>query len=144
MGAIMNPGVSAAITASTAATAAAAEQQRLQQQEEEEMTSYSPQDLEDDWEFKILRSAYGAFGDPDQMVGILEQESQAGWVLVEKFDNQRLRLKRRASEQRNDARNDFDPYRTTFDERMPARTKNLLFVLLSIVIAAGIAFISSL
>ncbi|MBT4868146.1 MAG: hypothetical protein HON53_23830 [Planctomycetaceae bacterium] len=137
----MNPGVSAALTASTAATAAAAEQQRLQQQEEEEMTSYSSQDLEDDWEFKILRSSYGAFGDSDQMAEILEEESQAGWVLVEKFDHQRIRLKRRAGEQRNDATIDFDPYRTTFDERMPASTKTVLFGLLFfflILIAAGI------
>lgn len=96
---MMNPGISAALTASTAA---AAEQQRLQQQEEEEMTSYSSQDLEDDWEFKILRSAYGAFRDPDHMAEVLEQESQAGWVLVEKFDHQRIRLKRRTSERRND------------------------------------------
>ena len=104
------------------------------------MTSYSSQDLEDDWEFKILRSSYEAFRDPDQMAEILEQESQAGWVLVEKFDHQRIRLKRRAGEQRNDAAIDFDPYRTTF-EQMPASTKTVLFGLLFvflIVIAAGV------
>lgn len=137
----MNPGTYAAINASTAA-AAAAEQQRQLQQEEEEMTSYSSQDLAGDWEFKILRSTFGAFGDSDRLREILDEEARAGWTLVEKFDNHRVRLKRSARERQNDTALEFDPYRTTFDERMPERTKKVLFGVLAfflLCIVVGVA-----
>ncbi len=99
---------------STGATAAqiAAEEQRRQQEEEEEMTPYSNDELQDDWEFKILRSATGAFKKPQRLREVLEEEARAGWVLVEKFDDQRVRLKRPASARRNDRGLGFDPYRT--------------------------------
>ena len=42
----------------------------------------------------------------------LEGEARAGWVLVEKFDEGRIRLKRRATAKDSDANLDFDPYRT--------------------------------
>ena len=77
--------------ASAAAAAAAAE--RARRQEEEEMTGYQSADLANDWEFKILRSVRGEFKRPDRMRQILSEEAQAGWVLVEKFDNSRLRAK---------------------------------------------------
>ncbi len=92
-----------------AAAAAAAEMAR---QEEEEMTGYTTRDLEEDWEFKILRSNFGAFGDREKLRQALEEEGRAGWVLVEKFDNQRIRLKRPAAAREQDDYLDFDPYRT--------------------------------
>jgi hypothetical protein len=46
------------------------------------------------------------------MRAILDEESQAGWVLVEKFDNGRVRLKRPASARQNDHGLSIDPYRT--------------------------------
>ena len=61
------------------------------------MTPYQDQDLSGDWEFKILRSVTGAFGKPEKLKEALDQEAKAGWVLVEKFDNGRIRLKRPAS-----------------------------------------------
>jgi hypothetical protein len=84
------------------------------QREEEDMTAYRREDLVEDWEFKILRSTESAFRDPDQLRRILEDEARAGWVLVEKFDDQRVRLKRRAGRSSSDfaAPLDFDPYRT--------------------------------
>ena len=42
----------------------------------------------------------------------LEEEAPAGWVLVEKFDEGRIRLKRPTSAKESDANLDFDPYRT--------------------------------
>ena len=78
---------------STAAAAAAAAQRR-REEEEEHMTPYTPRDLAENWEFKILRSATGAFKDPAVMQRYLAEEAQAGWTLVEKFDNSRIRLKR--------------------------------------------------
>jgi hypothetical protein len=81
-------------------------------QEEEEMTPYTPQDLAEHWEFKILRSAAGQFRDPMWLRCILEEEARAGWTMVEKFDDGRVRLKRPASARANDAKLGFDPYRT--------------------------------
>jgi hypothetical protein len=99
---------------SAAATAAAAAAERRRREEEESMTGYSAGDLADGWEFKILRSATGAFRNPERLRQALEEESRAGWVLVEKFDNQRVRLKRPASARAGDAGLGFDPYRTRF------------------------------
>ena len=58
------------------------------------MTPYTRQDLSENWEFKIIRSSTGAFKNPEKMRAVLEEEGRAGWVLVEKFDNSRMRLKR--------------------------------------------------
>jgi hypothetical protein len=98
----------AAVVAANAAAAA----KRLADQEEEEMTPYSPKDLADDWQFKILRSATGKFRNAVWMHAVLQEEARAGWTLVEKFDNARLRLKRPASARRGDGALDFDPLRT--------------------------------
>ena len=78
------------------------------------MTRYSEADLADGWEFKILTSATGAFRKPDMLRQALEEEGRAGWVLVEKFDTQRIRLKRPAAARSGDSALGFDPYRTTF------------------------------
>jgi hypothetical protein len=95
--------------AAAAAAAAAAERAR---QEEEEMTPYSEKDLAEGWEFKILRSNMRAFRNLENLKKYLEEEGRAGWELVEKFDDSRLRLKRPASARQADADLDFDPYRT--------------------------------
>jgi hypothetical protein len=97
--------------AGSAAAAAAAAKRKAEQEEEEELTSYQEHELNDDWEFKILRSMTGAFKHPDKLRQTLDEESQAGWVLVEKFDNGRLRLKRPASARGRDNALSFDPYR---------------------------------
>lgn len=78
------------------------------------MTGYSQADLIEGWEFKILRSVTGAFGKPERLRHALEEEARAGWVLVEKFDNQRVRLKRPTSARAGDAVLGFDPYRTSY------------------------------
>jgi hypothetical protein len=95
-----------------AAAAAAAAAEARRRQEEEEMTKYSENDLSEGWEFKILRSNMNAFRKPENLKTYLEEEGRAGWVLVEKFDDNRLRLKRPASARQGDAALEFDPYRT--------------------------------
>jgi hypothetical protein len=104
----MNP----AIHAGTTAAHQAAKKQR---QEEEEMTNYSESELQQDWEFKIVRSATGAFSKREKIELVAAEESVAGWVLVEKFDDNRLRFKRPASAKRNDFSlpPNINPYRTT-------------------------------
>lgn len=96
-----------------AAAAAAAAAKRRQQEEEELMTDYSPRDLAEGWEFKILRSATGIFRNPSYLKVVLDEEAKAGWTLVEKFDNGRIRLKRPPAARSSDAGLPFDPYRTT-------------------------------
>lgn len=109
-----------------ASGAAAAARRRRERKEEEEMTRYTQTDLTEGWEFKILRSATGAFGKPERLRTALEDEARAGWVLLEKFDNGRVRLKRPASARASDAALGFDPYRTVYG--MSELASGLIFV----------------
>jgi hypothetical protein len=118
-----------------AAAAAAAEARR--RQEEEEMTSYSENDLSEGWEFKILRSNMNAFRKPENLKKYLEEEGRAGWILVEKFDDNRLRLKRSASARRRDAALNFDPYRT----QVGLSDAGMVFMILGIVFGVIIGVI---
>jgi hypothetical protein len=94
------------------AAAAAAAERRRQEQEEEEMTGYTPEELASGWEFKILRSATRSFRRPQVLKDVLEEERGAGWTLVEKFDDSRVRLKRPASARTDGADSRIDPYRS--------------------------------
>jgi len=91
--------------------AAAAQKKRLQ--EEEQMVTYHKDDL-GDWEFKIIRTNSGKFKNPDNLRMICEQEAKAGWEMLEKFDDQRIRFKRHIKNRSNDQFLDFDPYRTQY------------------------------
>jgi hypothetical protein len=97
---------------STAAVAAAAAAARRMRQEEESMTAYTPADLAEGWEFKIVRSNTRIFRDPARLRQVLEEEARAGWVLLEKFDDSRIRLKRPTAARANDATLSLDAYRT--------------------------------
>ena len=102
------------MTGAHAAAAAAAKKRR--QQEEEEMTKYTRDELENDWEFKIVKSVTGKFSKREVVEQVRAEESIAGWVMVEKFDDNRIRFKRPVSAQRNDYNlpPGVDPYRTTY------------------------------
>ena len=76
------------------------------------MTAYGAKDLAEDWEFKILRSVTNGFRDPIWRNAVLQEEARAGWAMVEKFDDGRIRLKRPAGARARDASLGFDPYRT--------------------------------
>src|ERR1700733_7779987 len=104
--------MSIGVGAGVAAAAAAAETLR---REEEEMTPYNTKDLDEGWEFKIIRSNFAAFHNPEKMRAVLEDEKRGGWTLVEKFDDQRIRLKRLAGSKiaQGDFGDNYDPYRTT-------------------------------
>lgn len=83
-----------------------------QREEEEEMTPYSGEDSLANWEFKIIRSGTGSFGNPEKLRKTLEEEARAGWELLEKFDDNRVRLRRPITARKDDFSLDFDPYRT--------------------------------
>jgi len=97
---------------SGAAVAAAAEKRR--REKEEEMTRYTNSEVEGGWEFKILRSNTGAFGKPVVLRRVCDEEARAGWTLVEKFDNERLRFKRPVSARAGDSALPFDAYRSQY------------------------------
>lgn len=76
------------------------------------MTSYTPEELASGWEFKIVRSATGGFKRTEFLQHVLAEEKHAGWTLVEKFDNSRVRLKRPASARASDGSAGIDAYRS--------------------------------
>jgi len=103
------PTTSAATT--VAAPAAAAERKRRLQKEEEQMTRYRTEELEG-WEFKIVRAATRKFRRPEVLQRVCEEEARAGWEMVEKFDDSRIRFKRPVERRSDDPHLDIDPYRT--------------------------------
>jgi len=91
-------------------------QQMLLAEEEEDVVEYTQDDLKNDWEFKIVRSDTAAFRKPEVLERLVEEESQAGWVMLEKLDDSRIRFKRPRTARAGD---DFllegvDPYRTRY------------------------------
>jgi KaiC/GvpD/RAD55 family RecA-like ATPase len=93
------------------AAAAAAEAKRRSQKEEEQMTAYKNDDL-DGWEFKIVRALHRRFKTADSVRQLCAEEAKAGWEMVEKFDDSRIRFKRRIDQRDRDAYLEIDPYRT--------------------------------
>ncbi len=100
--------------AEMAAVGAAEQAELLRQKEEEELTNYSDPELKGEWEFKIVRSNLGSFKKQEVLQQACDEEARAGWVLLEKFDDRRLRFKRPISERARDAGLGFDPYRTQY------------------------------
>lgn len=96
---------------------------------------YTSEDLQQDWEFKILRSPTGVFAKRKKVDQALVKESLSGWVLVEKIDDHRLRFKRPASAREKDhfLPKHINPYRTELENNIVG----LVFALIGMV--AGIA-----
>jgi hypothetical protein len=91
--------------------AAAAEHQRKMQRDEELMTKYSVDEIEG-WEFKIVRASTRKFKDPEFFRKVCEEEARAGWEMLEKFDDNRIRFRRKIEHPDGDLHRDIDPYRT--------------------------------
>lgn len=94
-----------------AAVAMAAQQQQRQREEEEEVTPVETEGPTS-YEYKILRSASGAFKTREKMKAALEEEARAGWELYELLDTSRLRLRRSVACRARDDGLTQDPYRT--------------------------------
>ena len=133
------------MSGAAAAAAAAAAKRRAEEQEEEEMTTYGSDDLQRDWEFKIVRATTAVFRNPRNLQRLLEEEGRAGWVLVEKFDNMRIRLKRPRSARANDATlpAGVDPYRVHYGMQ-PGAFAVLLVVMILAFVAVLMGFIAFL
>ena len=102
----------AATTGAITAAIAAAEKRKKEAEEEEKLTPYKTDDL-DGWEFKIVRSATGKFRNRAAVEKLRQEEAQAGWEMLEKFDDNRIRFKRRVENRSRDAHLDLDPYRAS-------------------------------
>jgi hypothetical protein len=117
---------------------AAQEARRRKEQEEEEMTKYTNDDLEQNWEFKIVRAYFPVFRKPEVFRSLLEEEALAGWELVEKLDDQRIRFKRRREARRKDAALPlgFDPYRTQYGRN--TNTTGIVIGIISALLLMGV------
>jgi hypothetical protein len=117
--------------AGAGAAAAAAAARRRMEEEEEQMTPYSREELENDWEFKIIRSQTGAFRNQAALQKLMEEEARAGWQMVEKFDNSRVRFKRPRSARQRDSQlpAEVDPYRVHYGISEAAFVATILLVI---------------
>ena len=122
-----------------AAAAAAARRRRMMlAEEEEDMARYTQDDLGNDWEFKIVRSESGAFRKPEVLRQLIEEEARAGWVMLEKFDDRRVRFKRPRGARTRDALlpPGVDAYRTRYGS--PTAQYALLATMVLGLVAAGL------
>jgi hypothetical protein len=123
--------------AAGAAAAAAAKAAKLRE-EEEELTPYNSNDL-DVWEFKIVRANSRKFKSAESVRRLCEEESHAGWDMVEKFDDCRIRFKRRLelrSQDQHMGPGAVDPYRTQIG---PSETHIVLLILAVCAVGIGVA-----
>ncbi|MFM6188765.1 MAG: hypothetical protein ACKPEN_13985 [Planktothrix sp.] len=110
----------------------------LEQEEEETLTRYesdemkqipaksvqpngysnpeSPYPVLNDWEYKIVRANRDVFRNPSIFKRFCQEESEMGWILVEKLDDRRVRLKRLKGIEtpENPYQIKVDPYRSTY------------------------------
>lgn len=117
------------------------------QEEEEEMTTYRETEASDGLEFKILRANLAEFRDPLVLKKVCEEEARAGWVLLEKFDDRRLRFKRPVSAKLGDAGLPFDPYRTRYgmsENQFAGRLVAIIFAVTVVIVLLTFAIISVL
>ena len=119
----------------------ARERREAEQQEEDQLTKYSSDDLEK-YEFKIVRSQWGKFKDLETVQKLCSEEAKAGWEMVEKFDNHRIRFKRNKSMRSSDALQSIDPYRTAYDTTAAGKFF-LLFGLMTAAIGTLVVFFAT-
>jgi hypothetical protein len=122
---------------SAGAAAAAAAKRRQNHEEEEEVTPMNT-DPTGAFEYKIIRCVTNAFRKPAFFQQTLQEEAQAGWQLVEKLDDGRVRLRRSIEWRNKDALLNSDPYRT----RIGMGEVKLVFVILGSVFGTLLVILS--
>jgi hypothetical protein len=103
------------------------------------MTNYTSDELQQDWEFKIVRSNTNAFRNTQVFQALVEEEALAGWELLEKLDDNRVRFKRRSDKRRRDQSlpPGIDPYRTQYG-RDPRTTATVVGLISALVLGLGV------
>ena len=122
-------------TGSSVASSAAAQ---ILKDEEEIMTAYKKDDLEG-WEFKIMRNYTGKFKDSKFVRQMCQEEAKAGWEMLEKFDDFRIRFKRRVDLRANDRFLKTDPYRTDVGFGINGINKFVAIIVAVATLGVGIA-----
>jgi len=74
------------------------------------LTQYKPEELSEHWQFKIVR---GSFNKREKIEAEIEAQARFGWILVEVFDQGRVRFKRPASAVLQDDPHGDNPYAVT-------------------------------
>jgi hypothetical protein len=124
----------------TGAGVQAARERQMQFEQEEEALAYTSDDLSRDWEFKIVRSSTAAFRRAEVFDKLIEEESRAGWIMLEKLDDSRVRFKRPRSARVKDTYlpPEVDPYRTQYGSDMQRTAVVLTMVGALILLALGV------
>lgn len=95
-------------------------------------------------EFKIVQSQTPIFSDTAKMHEILAEEAAAGWQLLEKQDNYRIKLQRNISHRANDGNLKIDPYRSSVGvSSVVTYTATALFTILVVSVILYLAVITS-
>lgn len=91
------------------------------------------------WEFKIVRANRDLFRNPAVFQHLCEEEAQAGWVMLEKLDDRRVRFKRPMAlrELINSDHLTYDPYRCHYGSNFSAMSGlGAIAAILAIVVPA--------
>jgi hypothetical protein len=90
-----------------------------------------------DWEYKIVRAEWNEFARREHLDTLLRQEATAGWVMAEKYDDQRVRLKRPIDAHYQDfyLPRSVDPYRTTYTIPLDQQVVALMFLAICLSVA---------
>ena len=93
------------------------------------------------WEYKIVRARNREFGQREHVEALLSQESLAGWVMVDKYNNSQIRFKRHRTAQRQDRYlpHGLDPYRTIYVAEGNTATQKLHLMLMALVLGVALA-----
>jgi hypothetical protein len=126
----MNPAIHGAIIAA---------KKRQQEEEEQKLTQYNSEDL-NGWEFKIVHSTFGRFRNSEVIRQLMEEEARNGWEMVEKFDDYRIRFKRRTDKRAINSGGGVDPYRTNYGTGQ--RVIPFIAVVVALAVAAGILLLN--
>ncbi len=97
------------------------------------------------YEYKILHGYLNAFGKPERLQTVLEEERRAQWELVLKLDDERLvmRRPRRTIQYAAGLETDIDPYRTEVGGHRLATFLTIFIGLLAMGIAMAMVYGSS-
>ncbi len=109
-------------------------------------TGYDRDMLRDDtqWEFKIVRARNREFGQREHLETLLREESLAGWIMTDKYNDSQVRFRRRRAARSQDRflPPHIDPYRTIYIPAASLSAQNLHLIALAIVLAVVLVAIA--
>ncbi len=125
------------------AAAHAAQERKRQEEEEEKMTPYNNDELDSNWEFKIVRSDSNAFRKPEVLQDLIAEESISEWEMLEKLDDNRVRFKRSTSAKNDDFNlpPGIDPYRSRYGRKFTAARLGVAIGILMLALMTGVFFL---